>query len=140
VNERPESIKSTISTPPYQPKNFFKVVRGGVEIDDNKIERRPAIQTRHTYRMELFYKNGTPTDIIYYGKHTRFSKKRCDKNKYAYVAEFDNKQFIHDGSHVIAEFDSYSDSPTIWTCNEKKENNKLNGPGTAVPNASKTIS
>ena len=101
-----------------------------------KIDHLPPAQSEYitftNYTMDLFYKNGTPTDIIYYGKHARFYKKMCSKNKFAYIAEFDEKQFIHDGSHLIAEFDSYSHSPTIWICNDKKQNKQLNGPSRAT--------
>jgi len=85
--------------------------------------------------IQLFYKNGVPTDIIYNGNHCQFRKSeltKTQKNKYLYTAELDELLFIHDHSHIIAVFEGDQRQHTIYHCNEKKDNNKLHGPGTAI--------
>jgi hypothetical protein len=86
--------------------------------------------------MELFYKHGTPTDIIYNGKHARFCKKLCDYNKYVWVSAIDSIEFIHDGGHIIAKLEDTE--LTVWTCKERMENKHLHGPGTAIPRQPET--
>lgn len=87
--------------------------------------------TRTTYKMELFYKHGTPTDIIYDGIHRRFTRTQVYTGKFAYIADFGDTDFIHDGECHIAQHDK-DDKLTIWICKERKENKHLHGPGTAI--------
>jgi hypothetical protein len=80
--------------------------------------------------IQLFYKNGKPTDIIYNGNHTQFKISK-HYNKCAYTAKLDELLFIHDATHIIALFERDEKTPMIYHCNEKKDNNKLHGAGVA---------
>jgi hypothetical protein len=80
--------------------------------------------------IHLFYKHGRPTDIIYNGNHTQFTITKI-KDKYVYTAKIDQRLFVHDATHILAVFlDDYT-TPTVYHCNEKKDNKKLHGAGMA---------
>jgi hypothetical protein len=80
--------------------------------------------------IQILYKDGKPSKIIFLGKVANFKLKSNDK-KSAYCAGVstgeDEVDFIHDASCILAVFVSDFESPLLFFSQEKKNNSNYSG-------------
>jgi hypothetical protein len=93
-------------------------------------------------KIELFYNHGVPRDIIYNGRHKKFTRSQSYTGQFIYEADFGAINFMHgEGYHMIQSYPyRVDDEQVIWICEERKKHIWLHGPGTgtAIPKQPET--